>query len=246
MLNRVNLRLFKFLNAFVYFFIWLSNFLVLYTFFKVKVIGKENIPKYGRFILAGNHQNFIDGFFLCSSIGPFRRIIFVIAKRALKSVFFQLLAKLSGFVLIGNEIEEYQRAIKKLNRLLAHGEPVAIFPEGDISKNPIPKKFKGGVAKLSLDTQTKVIPIYLSGTYNLRNLSYWFKRSTITVKIGTPISLYNYADLCENSLEKIAALLREEIIALAEDGVRILHSEKKLNNSQLPTYNTSIKPTAAR
>ena len=165
----------------MYFFITFSSAVILKIFFKINVSGIENIPKKGRFILAANHQNFIDGFFLADLTSPFKKVSFVIAKRALKSKLSHLMFKSIGSVLIGNEIEEYQMALKKLNRILNHGGMVGIFPEGDISNKDLPKKFKGGVAKLSLDSKSRVIPIYLQGTYNLRYLknSIRFKRPEI-------------------------------------------------------------------
>ena len=218
MLNRIEAKLRKFSQSFFYFLLDSLGFLIFLSFVRLRIEGKENIPKKGRFILAANHQNFFDGFFLSFITGFFKKISFVIAKRALKSPFYQFLANLIGSVIIGNEIEEYQRAIKKLNKILTHGGAVAIFPEGDISNHDLPKKFKGGVAKLSLDSKTKVIPVFLNGTYNLRYFKYWLKRPQILIKIGKPFDLYNYAPLCGNNLDRMASLLREKIIEIAELG----------------------------
>ena len=181
---------------------------------KIKIEGIENIPKRGRFILAANHQNFFDGFLLACAVGPARKVSFVIAKRAVKLKFYQLVLKMLGSVIIGNEPEEYQRALKKLNKILSHGGIIGIFPEGDVSRHKMPGKFKGGVAKLSLDSKTRVIPVYLSGTYGLRNIKYLLKRPEIVIKVGEPVDLYNYAKLCENNLEQIAMFLRRKIIEL--------------------------------
>ena len=195
-----------------YFFVWVLHFVIFSAFFKLRLEGKENIPKKGRFILAANHQNFFDGYLLSYATGPFKKINFVIAKRALKLKFFQIIAKLIGSELIGNDFDEYQIVLKRLNRVLSHGGHVGIFPEGDISKNTIPKKFKGGVAKLSLDSKTKVIPVFLSGTYNLRYSKYWLKRSEISIIFGKPIELYNHATACGHNLDQMASILREKII----------------------------------
>ena len=215
MLNRIEAKLIKFFQSFFYFWTTCTGFLIFSLFLRLRVEGKEDIPRKGRFILAANHQNFFDGFFLSFALGPFRKISFVIAKRALKSKFRQIWAKSIGSVLIGNDVEEYQRALKKLNNTLTHGGPVGIFPEGDVSKQRLPRKFKGGVAKLSLDSKTKVVPIYLSGTYNLRYLKYWLKRPEVIIRVGKPIELYNYEKLYGNSLEEMANVLREKIVELS-------------------------------
>lgn len=216
MMHRIEARLIKLSQSFFYLLLSSLSFLIFSAFFRLRIEGKENIPKRGRFILAANHQNFFDGFFLSFAPGIFKKVSFVIAKRALKLNFFQLLAKLIGAVLIGNEQEEYKRAIKRLNKILTHGGYVGIFPEGNVSSHKLPRKFKGGVAKLSLDSKTKVIPVYLNGTYNLREFSYWLKRPEILIRIGEPFELYKYAPLCGNNLDQMAAILKEKILGLAD------------------------------
>ncbi len=215
MINRLELKLVKISQSFFYFCLWMLQFIVLSFFCNIKLEGQRSIPKNGRFILAANHQNFYDGFFTAYALGPFKKVSFIIAKRALKSKFTQLLARLIGSVLLGSSVEEYQRVLKNLNKVLSHGGRVGIFPEGDISPGPIPRKFKGGVAKLSIDSKTKVIPIFLSGTYNLRYFKYLLSRPTITIKIGKPIELYNYVSENGNNLDQVASVLREQIIDLA-------------------------------
>ena len=216
MLHRLEAKLIKIYQSLTYFLLWSTFFSVILLFFRIRLEGKENIPKRGRFILAANHQNFFDGFLLAYPTGPTKRVSFVIAKRALKLKFSQILARMIGSVMISNGIEEYQRALKKLNRVLSHGGRVGIFPEGDVSNHGLPRKFKGGVAKLSLDSNTKVVPVYLGGTYNLRCFKYWLKRPEILIKIGEPIQLYNYAEVFGNNLEGMASFVREKIIELMD------------------------------
>lgn len=215
MLNRLEARLIKISQAFFYFVVCTFYFVMFALLLRIRIKGKENIPKKGRFIFAANHQNFFDGFLIARILGQFKKVSFVIAKRALKNKFNQILARLIGSVLIGNENEEYQRALKKLNRILTHGGAVGIFPEGNVSKGAIPGKFKGGVAKLSLDSKTKVIPVYINGSYNLRYFKYLFKRPDITIRIGKPVELYSYAKECGNNLDEMANIIREKIIELS-------------------------------
>lgn len=231
MLSRVEARFVKIIHAVFYFIVWSIQFLIIYPFFCIKVLGKENIPKKGRVILAANHQNFFDGFILAYSSGPLKKISFLIAKRSLKLKFWIFLAKLIGSVVIEDELEDYQRSLKKLNRILSHGGKVGIFPEGTVSNRKIPRKFKGGVAKLSYDSKTHVVPIYLSGTFNLRHFNYWFKRAEILVKIGKPVPLYNYFGLNGNNLDKIADHLREKVIEL--DDIKSVKNLTTLNTQEI-------------
>ncbi len=215
MISRIEVKLARLAHSIFYFFVWSLMFIAFTPFCRVRVEGKSNIPKKGRYIIAANHKNFFDGFFLTFALGPFKIVRFIIAKRALKRRWARILAILMGSVLIGNELDDYQKALKKLNRILSHGGKIGIFPEGNISKRKVPGRFKGGVAKLSLDSKSKVVPVYIEGTYNLRYFKYWLKTPEIVLKIGKPVDLYNYAS-SGNNLDQMAAVLREKIISLAK------------------------------
>ncbi len=231
MLNRLELKLVRFFHGFFYFLLCMTGSVIFSLFCRIEIEGRRHIPKKGRFILAANHQNFYDGFLIAYVAGPFQRISFVIAKRALKAKSAQIFARLIGSVLLGNSIEDYQRVLKKLNKILSHGGRVGIFPEGDVSSRAIPRKFKGGVSKLSIDSRTKVIPVFLSGSYNLRYLKYWFSRPKILIRIGEPVPLYNYAERCGNNLDQIASVLRDKIVEIG-------NPSDIMQIDRIPTINT--------
>jgi 1-acyl-sn-glycerol-3-phosphate acyltransferase len=223
----------------MYAIVWLIHFLILRPLVRVKISGKENLPKKGRVILAANHQNFFDGFLMVYPLGPFKRVSFLIAKRSLPSLSV-FIARSIGFAVIGNEIEDYQRALKKLNKILSHGGWVGIFPEGDVSPRNIPRRFKGGVAKLSVDSRTKVVPIYLSGTYNLRHFKYLLKRPEVSLKIGKPVDLYSYSSEFGNNLDGMAGLLRERVLELADLKLEEKEQNKKTNKISSLKKNISV------
>ena len=241
MMNRLELKLVKISQSFFYFCVWMVKFIGFSLFCNIKVEGRGYIPKKGRFILAANHQNFYDGFFTVYALGPFKKVSFVIAKRSLKARSMRLLARLIGSALLENSLEDYQRVLKKLNKVLSHGGRVGIFPEGDVSPRLIPRKFKGGVAKLSIDSRTKVVPIFLSGTYNLRHLKYFLNRPTITIKIGKPVELYNCVGENGNSLEQVAAILRDRVIELGASQETVNLSDSETFNSTQFSYKPSLE-----
>ena len=214
MLSRVEILIVRVSQWFFHFLYWTGMFIVFSLFFNIRVEGKENIPKKGRLIFAANHQNFFDGFFIAYLEGPLKKSTYVIAKRALNN-FFQILFKLIGAVLLGSSREDYQNLLKKLNNVLHHGGRVVIFPEGDISSREIPKRFKGGVIRLSNSSRTRILPIYINGSYNIRFFWYWFRRSEILIRVGKPIELYKYADSSEYNSENLAAILRNEVLKLS-------------------------------
>lgn len=240
MLSRIEAKLSRFYHSVMYAIIWLIHFLILRPLVRVQISGKENLPKKGRVILAANHQNFFDGFLMVYPLGPFKRVSFLIAKRSLPSALSVFIARSMGFAVIGNETEDYQRALKKLNKILSHGGWVGIFPEGDVSSRSIPRKFKGGVAKLTVDSHTKVVPVYLTGTYNLRHFKYLLKRPEVSLKIGKPVNLYNYSSEFGNNLDGMAGYLRERVLELADLKSTENEQNKKTNDISSLKKNISV------
>ncbi|MBI1858670.1 MAG: 1-acyl-sn-glycerol-3-phosphate acyltransferase [Candidatus Melainabacteria bacterium] len=249
MIRKVQAKFIRLFESLSYIVTWSTFYITFrllpFCLYKFHVEGTDNIPRKGRFILAANHMNFFDGYFVVVPIGPLRRVSFLIAKRALQPesirLFWLTLARLIGTVVLDDHNQDaYTRALKKLHRILSHNIPIMIFPEGGVSENKIPRKFKGGVAKLSIDSKTKVIPAYIDGTYGFRKISYWFKRPVVRIKYGKPIELYRYAEACGNDLDKMAALLRDKIIELSgvkehPDSFReeVKEIENKLSNSPI-------------
>lgn len=244
MIKKVEAKLIRFFHVFMYMMVcstfYVPYFIAKSFFVKVTIEGKDNLPKKGRFILAANHQNFYDGFLVSFLYSPLKIIHPIIARRALKPKFFELLAESIDAVILDDGIEAYQRALKKLNKVLMHGGVVTIFPEGGVSNSSTPKRFKGGVAKLSIDSRSKVVPIHISGTYNLRALKFWFKNPEVKIIIGKPIELYRYADEYNNDLGKLASFLRDNIVALSTTSQTLdFESTKQLSTN--PSVNIPVE-----
>jgi 1-acyl-sn-glycerol-3-phosphate acyltransferase len=53
--------------------------------FRLKIIGSENIPKTGPFVIVANHSSLLDGFVLVSSVKP--KITFMSAAYLFKMPF---------------------------------------------------------------------------------------------------------------------------------------------------------------
>ena len=227
-------------ESFFYFIVWsylyITFMVIPLLFYKVRFEGVENLPKGGRYVIAANHQNFFDGLLPACIFGPIRKICFLVSKKSLKNKMFLLIARLMGSVIVDSDVESIQKAFEELHKTLNKNGIVVIFPEGKVSSKEVPSKFKGGVAKLSIDAQVAVVPAYLKGTYELRYFKKWFKSHEIIFKIGKPIELYKIADEYNYNLESAAEFLREQIISLSGIGnaVEIEQTERKSSRLGIP------------
>lgn len=159
-----------------------------YLIFGGEVIGRENIPKKGKYILAGKHLGYFDAFLLCSAT---HRPIHFIAK---KELFSNFITKWFFNVMHLIPVDRSNRnpeAKKEVENILNNGKLVCIFPEGTFNKNGnelLP--FKKGTVRYAKEFDTKIIPFTIIGKYKL-----WNRPKLI---IGKPIDVkdmdINYAN----------------------------------------------------
>lgn len=191
---------------------WCTFFKILCKiFFDLKIEGKENIPENGPLIIVANHQNFADGVLITNLFPYSQRVKFIISKRVFSNPLCKHLAEITEAPISTNSIEESSGALLKLKSRIKENGIVGIFPEGDISSKSIPRKFKPGAAKLAIETKASILPIYINGTYELRKINNWFKKSKMILRIGKTIHSSEYSDL---SVEDLTNLIRRQIIDL--------------------------------
>jgi len=103
--------------------------LIFYLLFRIQVLGLENIPEKGPFIILPKHQRWED----IPILGlVFQRPLYYIAKYELfeRPVFNWFLSSLGGIPLNRERPLESRQSLKMMLRLLGDGARVVIFPEG--------------------------------------------------------------------------------------------------------------------
>ena len=132
--------------------------------FRPKIIGAENIPNFGKVILAGNHTSNLDCILLISSI---KRNIHFLAKDELFKGVKKIIFSNFGLIPVNRKIKD-KSVLINASKYLENGCVVGIFPEGTTEKGKselLP--FKIGAVKLSYDTNTTIIPFKISGKYRI-------------------------------------------------------------------------------
>ena len=172
------------------------------VWFGDKVIGKENIPKEGKCILAGNHLSNFDAYLLFAGT---KRPIHFIAKKELfegKMAWFFKMMHLIPVDRKNKNPEARQKAIDLLNA----GKVVGIFPEGTYHKEDLLLPFKPGVIDFAEITGAPIIPFAMDSTFKFR--------CHPVIKFGKPI----YVDKIPEK-DKVAYLekvVRDMLVELKE------------------------------
>lgn len=174
-----------------------------HIWFNDKVIGKENIPKEGRCILAGNHESNFDAYLLFS--GTTRPIHFLGKKELFASKFgwFFRMMHLIPVDRKNKNPEAKQAAID----ILESEKVIGIFPEGTYHKEDILLPFKPGAISFAEKTGAPIIPFAIVSEFKFR--------SKTIIKFGNPI----YVDKikAKDKVKYLENIVRDMIIELKEN-----------------------------
>jgi 1-acyl-sn-glycerol-3-phosphate acyltransferase len=138
--------------------------LVLRLWFRVKVSGSEHIAPQGPIIVAANHKNFLDPFFIGTAIR--RRVRFMAKAELFEGPLGWLLPRVGAFpVRRGGADAE---AMDTAREILSAGGLVVLFPEGTRIEAPDALGSPHhGADRLALETGAPIVPAAITGTSHL-------------------------------------------------------------------------------
>lgn len=150
-------------------------------FYRLKVIGKENIPQLGRFIICAKHKSNLDAVFLACACP--RKIHFMAKKELFKNkIISRILYSLGAFPVDRKKADV--SSIKKALSILKNEHCLGIYPEGTRTSTIDKTQMKNGIGLIAIKSQTDVITATVVSDYKL------FHKTTIL--INEPISIDDY------------------------------------------------------
>jgi len=172
-------------------------------------VGLENIPESNGVLLLGNHVSWLD--WIIIQLPMKRHISFLMDKEIYNWPILNSIFKLGKAIPISKSAskgafnEAYQR-IKK-------GDVVALFPEGEISKDGELGKFYRGYEMIPHDYNGVIVPFFIDGVfgsafskYKPKDKKRFFQRRKITVYFGKHIS----KDIKVDELRQIIIDMKEK------------------------------------
>ena len=138
--------------------------LVLRAWFRVRVSGTEHIPTEGPAILAPNHKNFLDAFFI--GIATRRHVRYMAKVELFKGPLVWLFPRLGGFPVRRGEADA--EALETARAILRAGGVVVVFPEGTrVEQADALGSPHHGAGRLALESGAPIIPAAITGTSHL-------------------------------------------------------------------------------
>ena len=153
------------------------------TFFKLEVIGTENIPSEGNLIIAANHKSNLDPIFVASAVNKKRKMTAIAKEELFKN---KILAKILNKVEIIpiNRQNPGLGTIKRILKYIKNDYALVMFPEGTRSKTDDFNNAKAGLSLFATKAKAEIVPCTIYSSYKL------FKPAKIY--FGKPISLEEY------------------------------------------------------
>ncbi len=154
------------------------------SLYRLRLHGIEkNVPDEGAALLVCNHVSYMDALILAASIP--RPVRFVMYYRIFNIPVMRWIFRHAKAIPIAGAKEDpalMRQAFEEIDRALAEGELVGIFPEGALTRDGDIAPFKSGVEKILERRPVPVVPMALKGMWS----SMWSRRDTRLGRMRVP------------------------------------------------------------
>lgn len=179
--------------------------LIFYPLYRIRVIGKENVPNSGPVIICSNHISNFDPP-VVGITSP--RDIYFMAKGELfeKPLLGRLLTAIQAFP-VKRGMKD-RNALRRGLKILEDDNTLGLFPEGTRSKSGQLGKPLAGAGFFALRSKASIVPCAIIGSYK--------PGSNLTVIYGEPMNMESYRD-SKTSAKEMAEAIMTEIKNLIEN-----------------------------
>ena len=174
--------------------------------------GAGNLPTQGPYLITPNHLSNADAFLLSSALprGVARQVFFLGDTKFFGGTVSSRIAQYIQVIPVDMESRLYN-ALQLSAYILRAGKVLCVFPEGSRSRDGSLKDFKKGVAIIAKELNVPLVPVALTGTYEMMRAGRIFPRpARLHVSIGRPI------EPGKMSYEEITNKLRESVRDMLE------------------------------
>lgn len=154
---------------------------IFFLILNIKLVGRQNVPKKGPFIIAANHLHWTDVPLMPAYLNS--RVVYI-AKEELFSGKMGWLVRLLGAIPVRRG-EADRQLLRASDDLLKRGRILVIFPEGHRSDNHQLIPAHAGLGMIALRAGVPVVPVAVCGSeHALKKF-----RPRITITYGEPMIL---------------------------------------------------------
>ena len=185
---------------------------------RMRIVGRENLPEQGSFVLVCNHTSHLDTLSMLCSV-PLKQIHRTFPAAA-ADYFFSSLSRSAVSAILINALP-FDRKLKGAesltvcSELLANdGNVLIIFPEGTRTTDGEMSRFRSGIGRLVVGEDIPVIPCYLDGGLRALPKGKALPRPyPLRLSIGNAKS-YGHLEKSSKSVKSICEDLERSVAAL--------------------------------
>lgn len=184
---------------------------------KTLVYGEENLPAEGGYVMYPNHQGKYDAYGIAAVHK--KPCTVVMDKDKSRYIFVtEIIDMIKGKRLDKKDVRQGFRIMKEVAEEIKEGRRYIVFPEGGYTegkKNTL-EEFKNGCFKMSVNSQSPIVPVVLVDSYKVMNSS---KRGSVTTQVHF-LPAISYEEYQGMKTREIAALVKERIQAKLNEVVK--------------------------
>ena len=178
----------------------------------ITVKGREHIPLRGGVCFVSNHGSIFDILLALAYIG--RPFGFIAKKELLFIPLLNAWISLLGGLFIDRK--NLRKALKTINRgiqRIEKGSGMLIFPEGHRSKGQGVLPFRSGAIKLATQSRAPIIPMAISGSYEVFEKDYRVHSGPVQVIFCPPVNTADMApqDRRHKLAEQVRGIIQEAL-----------------------------------
>ena len=186
---------------------------VLRLVFRIKIVGRENEPKDGRYLVLANHTAASDPVVIRASVH--RPVSYMGKKELFKIPGLSLLLRCLGAFPVDRGGADVG-AVKTSIRLLKEDKWVGMFPQGTRHPGEEPRKtsVKTGAAMIAYRAEADILPIYIHRKNNTPKL---FRKTVVIIGKPIPFSSFGYNSEASGEYQRISNEIFDSICTLGEE-----------------------------
>jgi 1-acyl-sn-glycerol-3-phosphate acyltransferase len=190
------------------------------VYHRLEIIGRENLPAQGSFVIVANHTSHLDTLCLLAAL-PLHKLHRAFPAAA-QDYFFVSVPRLAVAAVVVNALpfgrqKNIRHSLELCRELLANpGNMLIVFPEGSRTATGKMGEFKPGIGSLVAGMDLPVVPCHLSGGFEAWPKGRWVPRPhKLVLRIGEP---RNYSALTpgKETAEHICADLQNAVADLGD------------------------------
>lgn len=180
---------------------------------KVKVIGKEFVPK-ETFVCYANHKSDLDPIILYTSL---HRVCSAVGKKSLfKNPILRQCQPVFGAVALDRDNDrEAAKTMVEAIRAVRNGLSYIIFPEGGIKTRETEEmvNLRAGAYKLVTKSEALLLPVTILGSSRIKKRKNLFKSLSVRVIIHEPLLKEDYENLTTTELgELVMNMINKDVM----------------------------------